>query len=126
MSEVLHDWLTSVLVLAGALMCFAAGVGLLRFPDVFSRIHAATKPQIFGMMAIVADVAVNNFTVGPVTLIVAIVVFQALTAPMAAHLVARAAYGTEHVRSDLLIVDELADRGSPGGQRGSGHVTPGD
>jgi len=113
MSDLLHDILTAVLVLAGALMCFAAGVGLLRFPDVFSRIHAATKPQIFGLMAIVADVAVNNFTVGTVTLIVAIVVFQALTAPMAAHLVARAAYGTQHLRPDLLIVDELADRGAP-------------
>jgi len=114
MSDVLHDVLTAVLVLAGALMCFAAGVGLLRFPDVFSRIHASTKPQIFGLMAITTDVAVNNFNVGTVTLIVAIVLFQALTAPMAAHLVGRAAYGTEHLRPDLLIVDELAGRGAPG------------
>ncbi|WP_051973191.1 monovalent cation/H(+) antiporter subunit G [Cryobacterium sp. MLB-32] len=120
MSEVLHDSLTAVLVLLGAVMCFAAGVGLIRFPDVFSRIHAATKPQIFGLMAIVTDVAVNNFSVGTVTLIVAIVVFQALTAPMAAHLVARAAYGTQHHRPDLLIVDELSDRGRPGSPRSSG------
>lgn len=110
MSDTLHDVLTAILVLAGAFMCLAAGVGLLRFPDVLSRLHAATKPQIFGLMAITADVAVNNFTVGTLTLIVAIVVFQALTAPMAAHLVARAAYDTEHLRPNLLIVDELRDR----------------
>jgi len=122
MSDLLRDSLTAVLVLAGASMCFAAGVGLIRFPDVFSRVHAATKPQIFGLMAIVADVAVNNFTVGTVTLIVAIVVFQALTAPMAAHLVARAAYGTEHFRPDLLIVDELADRRRPDNPRESGRL----
>jgi multicomponent Na+:H+ antiporter subunit G len=75
---------------------------------VLSRLHAATKPQIFGLMVITADVAVNNFSVGTVTLVVAIIVFQALTAPMAAHLVARAAYDTHHLRTDLLVVDELA------------------
>ena len=103
------DVVTAVLVLTGALMCFAAGVGLLRFPDVLSRLHAATKPQIFGLMAITADVAVNNLTVGTVTLVVAIVIFQALTAPMSAHLVARAAYDTHHLRTDILVTDELAE-----------------
>jgi multicomponent Na+:H+ antiporter subunit G len=89
-------------------MCFAAGLGLIRFPDVLSRLHAATKPQIFGLMVITADVAVNNFSLGTVTLSVAIVGFQALTAPMAAHLVARAAYDTHQIRTDLLVADELA------------------
>jgi multicomponent Na+:H+ antiporter subunit G len=107
MSDTLGAVVTSVLVLAGALMCFAAGVGLLRFPDVLTRLHAATKPQIFGLMAITADVAVNAFSVGTLTMVVAIVSLQALTAPMAAHLVARAAYDTHHLRTDLLIVDEL-------------------
>lgn len=108
MSEQLGEIVTAVLVLAGALMCCAAGVGLIRFPDVLSRLHAATKPQIFGLMAIAADVAVNNFTLGTITLAVAIIAFQALTAPMAAHLVARAAYDTHHLRTDILVVDELA------------------
>jgi multicomponent Na+:H+ antiporter subunit G len=107
MSATVLDVLTAVLVLAGGAMCLAAGIGLVRFPDVLSRLHAATKPQIFGLMAVTAGVAINNFSVGTVTLCVAIVVFQALTAPMAAHLVGRAAYTTEHLRPDLLIVDEL-------------------
>jgi multicomponent Na+:H+ antiporter subunit G len=114
MSAALHDVLTAVLVLAGAAMCLAAGIGLVRFPDVLSRLHAATKPQIFGLMAVTSDVAINNFSVGTVTLVVAIIVFQALTAPMAAHLVGRAAYATEHLRPDLLIVDELRRRRAAG------------
>ena len=109
MSGLPQDLLTAVLVLAGAAMCLAAGIGLVRFPDVLSRLHAATKPQIFGLMAVTADVAINNFSVRTVTLVVAIVVFQALSAPMAAHLVGRAAYDTEHLRPDLLIVDELQE-----------------
>jgi multicomponent Na+:H+ antiporter subunit G len=103
------DVVTAVLVLLAALMCLAAGVGLLRFPDVLTRLHSATKPQILGLMAVTLDIAVTNFSVGTLTLVVAIVLFQALTAPMAAHLVARAAYVTDHLRPDLLILDELRD-----------------
>ena len=110
MSDQLRDVISAVLVLAGAVMCLAAGVGLIRFPDVLSRLHAATKPQIFGLMAITADVALNNFTVGTITLVIAIVVFQALTGPVVAHLVARSAYDTHHVRVDVLIIDELGTR----------------
>ena len=109
MSGVAGEFVTAILVLLAAVMCLAAGVGLLRFPDVLTRLHSATKPQILGLMAVTADVAVNNFSVGTVTLVVAIVLFQALTAPMAAHLVARAAYQTDNLRPDLLIVDELRD-----------------
>ncbi len=99
--------ITAVLVLLAALMCFAAGVGLIRFPDVLSRLHAATKPQILGIIAIVADVAVTNPSVGTVTLALAIVFFQSLTAPVSAHMIGRAAYRTGHFRRDLLVVDEL-------------------
>ena len=105
----LRDAVTAVLVLLAALMCFAAGVGLVRFPDVLSRLHAATKPQILGLIAIVADVAVSNPSLGTITLAVAIVFFQSLTAPVSAHLVGRAAYRTDHYDRDILIVDEVAD-----------------
>jgi multicomponent Na+:H+ antiporter subunit G len=103
----LRDVITAVLVLLAAVMCFAAGVGLLRFPDVLSRLHAATKPQILGIMAIVADVAVTNPSVGTITLALAIIFFQSLTAPVSAHMVGRAAYRTGHFRPDTLVLDEL-------------------
>jgi multicomponent Na+:H+ antiporter subunit G len=97
-----RDTFTVLLVVIGAVMCFAAGVGLLRFPDVLSRLHAATKPQVLGLLAITADVAVSTPTVG--------ILFQSLTAPISAHMVARAAYRTHHVRHDLLIRDDLLNR----------------
>jgi len=104
------DIVTAFLVILGSLMCLAAGVGLIRFPDVLSRLHAATKPQIFGLILIVLDVAISNLSVRTVTIAAAILVFQCLTAPMSAHMVARTGYNTEHVRRDVLIVDELAAR----------------
>lgn len=103
-----REIITIVLVLLSALMCFAAGVGLMRFPDVLSRLHAATKPQILGLMAVAAAIAVNNATIGTVALLTAIIIFQSLTAPITAHMVARAAYRSDHLRRDLLIRDELS------------------
>jgi len=105
----IRDILTIVLVMVAALMCAAAGIGLFRFPDVLSRLHAATKPQILGLMAICLDIALNSLSVGSFALITAIIIFQGLTAPISAHMVGRAAYRSDHVRRDLLMRDELAE-----------------
>jgi multicomponent Na+:H+ antiporter subunit G len=106
--EGIREIITVGLVLVSSLMCFAAGVGLMRFPDVLSRLHAATKPQILGLMAVTAAIAVNNATIGTFALLTAIIIFQALTAPITAHMVGRAAYRSDHLRRDLLIQDELS------------------
>ncbi|RFA09190.1 hypothetical protein B7R54_08095 [Subtercola boreus] len=106
--DVIRDVFTAVLVLLSAFLCFAAGVGLIRFRDVLSRLHSSTKPQILGLMAIVADVVVANPSVATITLALAIVFFQSLTAPIAAHMLGRAAFRTDHFRRDILVVDEVS------------------
>lgn len=107
MSELVREVVTGGLILVGAVLCLAAGVGLLRFPDVLSRLHAATKPQILGLLALSVNVVVNSPSVMVATAAAAIVVFQSLTAPMSAHLVARAAYETGQTTSKHLVVDDL-------------------
>ncbi|GGE83063.1 monovalent cation/H(+) antiporter subunit G [Mycetocola zhadangensis] len=106
----IREIITITLVMVAALMSCAAGIGLFRFPDVLSRLHAATKPQILGLMCACAAVAVNTPRVATFLLMTAIIIFQGLTAPITAHMVARAAYRSNHLRRDLLIRDELADR----------------
>ena len=92
----------------GALFCLTAGLGLIRFPDVLTRMHAGTKPQVLGVLltAVGAAVRLGGWEViGPLLLVV---VFQFITAPVSAHMVSRMAYRRRHVRSDLLQVDELS------------------
>ncbi|MGO2660018.1 monovalent cation/H(+) antiporter subunit G [Mycetocola reblochoni] len=114
------DTVTLVLVFFGALMCFAAGVGLLRFPDVLARLHAATKPQIFGLIVICFDIVLSSPGIGTITMAVAIIVFQALTAPVSAHLVSRAAYRSGRFRPESLIRDDLAVRMASGDEASAG------
>ena len=103
------DVLSSVCLLGGAFLAFAAGVGVLRFPDLLARMHAGTKPQVLGLVLVLIGLALRLRSGGAVWALVLVAVFQMLTAPVAAHMVGRAGYRTGKVRSDLLVVDELTD-----------------
>ena len=108
MNEVL-DVIGAVFLLLGAVLCFAAALGLVRFPDVLTRMHAATKPQTLGLLLVVAGVAFSLQNLKALGMLLLVAVLQLLTAPVAAHMVGRTAYRTGQVRSDLLTTDDLAD-----------------
>jgi multicomponent Na+:H+ antiporter subunit G len=103
------DVLAGVCLISGALLSLAAGVGLLRFPDLLSRMHAATKPQILGLLLILTGTALRLQNTIDITTLVLVGIFQLVTAPVAAHMVGRAVYRARQVRADLLVVDELAE-----------------
>ena len=108
------DVAAGICLISGAFLAFAAGVGVLRFPDLLARMHAGTKPQVLGLILLLLGEAlrVRNLQVFGMLLLIAI--FQLLTAPVAAHMVGRAGYRTGKVRSELLVVDELtADHFQP-------------
>jgi multicomponent Na+:H+ antiporter subunit G len=102
------DLVGAFLVLLGAFLCFAAAVGLARFPDVLSRMHAATKPQSLGLILVAAGVELSLRTWAAFGTVVLIAVLQLATAPVSAHLVARTVYRSNQVRRDLLVRDDLA------------------
>lgn len=103
------DLAGAVLLLIGAFLCLTAAIGLLRLPDVLSRMHAATKPQTLGLICVLAGIALSLRQPTVFGLLVLIAMLQVLTAPVAAHMVARAAYRTHQVDDKLLVADELSD-----------------
>ena len=102
-----------VLILVGALLCLSAAIGLLRFRDVPSRLHAATKPQVLGLLLICLAIALSQRSVGGIllglVLVVPIVLMQFATAPLSAHIVGRQAYRNDSIDRRNLVVDELAE-----------------
>ena len=103
------DLLAAVSLLLGAFLSVAAGVGLLRFPDALSRMHAATKPQILGLMFVVVAIALSARSWSTLLALAPVLLFQMLTAPISAHMVGRAAYRTGNFDKSTLVVDELAE-----------------
>ena len=110
MSAVL-DVLSGVLLLSGVALALIAGLGLLRFPDVFSRMHAATKPATLGLLLVVLGAALQMEDSGDAGKLLLVGAFQFLTAPVAAHMIGRAAYRSGAGAVDDLVVDELKDAG---------------
>ncbi len=105
--SVLISVVEAVCFLGGSALALVAGIGLGRFPDLLARMHAATKPQILGLVLMVIGMALHLRDPRVLGALVLVVAFQAITAPVAAHMVGRAGFRTDKVRTDLLVVDEL-------------------
>jgi multicomponent Na+:H+ antiporter subunit G len=98
-----------ILILIGAVLCLTAAIGLLRFRDVPSRLHAATKPQVLGLILICLAIALSLRSWPVVAFLVPIVLVQLATAPLSAHMVGRQAYRNGTIDHTALHIDELAD-----------------
>ncbi|TQJ30416.1 multisubunit sodium/proton antiporter MrpG subunit [Microbacterium sp. SLBN-146] len=103
------DLVAGILILIGALLCLTAAIGLLRFTDVPTRLHAATKPQVLGLILICLAVALSLRTWPVVAFLVPVVLIQLATAPLSAHMIGRQAYRNGTIAERSLYVDELAD-----------------
>jgi len=101
------DAVAVVLLLAGSFLCLTAGLGLVRFPDVLTRMHAGTKPQVLGVLLIMVGAAIRLQGWSATWMLLLVAAFQMLTAPVSAHMISRVAYRRRHVRRDRLLVDEL-------------------
>jgi len=85
----------SALVLLGVFFCFVAGLGVLRLPDVLIRMHASTKAGTLGAGLILVAVAIYFGDTATITRAVATILFLLITAPVAAHMIGRAAFRTK-------------------------------
>jgi len=108
MPDVILTILADVCLIGAACFSVAAGIGLLRFPDALSRLHAATKPQIFGLLLVIAAIALEDRSWMTLLTLLPVFVFQCLTSPVAAHMVGRAAYRSDQLDAETLVIDELA------------------
>lgn len=103
--EVVSD----ALLLAGGIWYVLAAVGVFKFDDTFSRMHAGTKAATLGLLLVVVG---TSFRLGAddVVKLAAVAVLAFLTTPVGAHLIGRAAHlRREEVPIRIDTVDELAE-----------------
>ncbi|MDQ4144359.1 MAG: monovalent cation/H(+) antiporter subunit G [Actinomycetota bacterium] len=94
----------------GAALMLLAGVGVVRLPDVFSRMHAGTKAASLGLACVLTGAAILvSDPVATVKVLLAIL-FQFVTAPVAAHAIGRAAYRAGVPMWEGTRYDELGGR----------------
>ncbi len=103
------DVLSAVLLLSGVSLAVVAGLGLVRLPDLFSRMHAATKPSTLGLALVLLGAALRVEHGGDAAKLLLVGAFTFLTAPVGAHMLGRSAYRSGIGGLDDLVVDELKD-----------------
>lgn len=84
--------LRDIPILIGSIFVLTAAVGVVRFPDLYTRLHASSKLVTLGSAGIYLGVAADFNDVSAFTRIIAVLLFQFLTTPLSAYLIAQASY----------------------------------
>jgi multicomponent Na+:H+ antiporter subunit G len=84
--------LASAAVLAGTAFMFVAALGVARLPDLYTRMQAATKATTVGVVGVMCGVAIAHYDASVTIRAILVAGFFLLTAPVAAHAIARSAH----------------------------------
>lgn len=103
------DVVTSVALVVSVSFVLLAAVGLHRFDDVFSRVHAATKAVTLGVVLAAGGAALQMNRASDMVKLLLVVVLQLISAPVSAHMLGRATYWNSDELSPETLVDELAE-----------------
>ncbi len=105
--DLLQEIFSTVFIVAGAIFIMIASLGILRLPDFYIRMSAITKAGTMGVGLIAIGIAIyfNNLNISTKAFV--IITFMLLTAPVAAHIIARAAYKQGIPFWGQNLVDEL-------------------
>ena len=97
-----------VLILVSAFLSMAAGIGIVRFPDVYTQLHASSKAAFLGVSALLVAAAMGGEP-AIVARVVLIIALLALTTPVAAHAIGQAAH---HRREPMRSPDAVDESGT--------------
>jgi multicomponent Na+:H+ antiporter subunit G len=108
--------LAAALLVLGAVFMALAAFGLVRLPDAYTRMSAASKAATLGAALLLLGAAAHFGSAAVAGRAVVIALFLFLTAPVAAHAIGRAGYRRGSPLCESTIADELArDEGASGG-----------
>lgn len=107
-------WLGVGMLTAGTVFVCLAALGICRFRTTLERQHAATKPQMLGFILIMVGVALIQRSAAWTGICLLAICLQAVTAPLGAHILARAAYGRQWLTEETGEKDDRYDGGVSG------------
>lgn len=102
--------LSGTFLLLGTLFIFVSAIGILKMPDLYTRMSATTKASTLGIGLVLIGTIIYWQDFGIASRAVAIIVFLFITAPVAAHIIGRAAYFGKVPLWKKTKIDELKER----------------
>jgi multicomponent Na+:H+ antiporter subunit G len=111
---------TALLWIVGSAFAFLAALGVVRMPDVFTRMQASTKASTLGLGCLLLGSALQLADLASIIRLVSIAAFIFLTTPVSAHVIARASYRANVSLWEGTVLDERRDTNEPDGPRPEG------
>lgn len=109
------EWIVVALMVTGTFFFTLSAIGLLRLPDVYSRMHAVTKASTLGMAGVLSASLVFFAVAGHGVLAEIVTMWSVfLTNPVGGHMIARSAYLVGIPMCELSIIDQLDRAGEHG------------
>lgn len=109
------DWLFvadifgALCLILGAVFILISSIGMIFYPDLLSRQHVATKPQVFSLIMFLLGVIVLVRETAVTWTLLIVIAFQLVSSPISAHMLSRAGYRTGRVLPQELLIDELGE-----------------
>ena len=120
----LRELVVNILMLSGALFMLLAGLGIVRMPDLYTRMSATSKAATLGSGLVMLAAAFHFGEFSITVRVLAIIVFLLLTVPVAAHRIGRAAYFDGVPLWEGTTLDELRGHYSVVDHRLESHALP--
>lgn len=104
------EWISATLILLGTLLMLLSAVGLLRMPDFYIRLSAASKATSLGAILLLTGFVLPQTELPLILRALATIVFVLITVPVASHAIARAGYWDGTKLWDRSVIDDLSDK----------------
>ena len=118
------DIVTAIVWLAGSAFALLAAVGVLRMPDVFTRMQASTKASTLGLACLLIGAAIQMGDFASFIRVASIGAFVLLTTPVSGHVIARASYFAGVPLWESTVLDERRDANAGPDEAGMGDGRP--
>ncbi|MCS6772239.1 MAG: monovalent cation/H(+) antiporter subunit G [Kiritimatiellae bacterium] len=105
----MKDLLTAFFMTVGSVFMFLAALGVFRMPDLYTRMHAASKVGTVGVICVMMAVAIHFGDLGVTTRALLIILFFLITAPVAAHMIGRSAFFARTPMWEGTVINEWPD-----------------
>jgi len=108
-TQLILDTLAIFFLIGGLFFMLVGAIGVVRLPDAYNRLHAASKCSTLGMMGLALAACLHVGTAGVIAKSIALVLFIFVSTPVGSHMLAKAAHRDKAEQWDGTLSDDLAD-----------------
>jgi len=101
------EWISGILLMSGSFFMLVAAIGVVKFADVYSRMHAITKAASLGMILMLTAVILLFPTAMVIIEAILTLLFVVMTAPVGTHMIAHIAYKMNVPKGMPYVIDEM-------------------